>query len=101
VGHGVTSELAAGLRALAQALPAGAAVPVPREALLELLTKGSAPSTDEAPEKMLTAEQVADLLSTPARWVYNHAGQLGGKRLSRRCLRFPETAVRRYLERKG
>jgi hypothetical protein len=34
----MTSELAAGLRSLAEALPAGAAVPVPREWLLELLT---------------------------------------------------------------
>jgi hypothetical protein len=38
----VTPEAAAGLRSLAEALPAGAAVPVPREWLLELLA-GSAP----------------------------------------------------------
>ena len=38
----MTPEAAAGLRTLAEALPAGAAVPVPREWLLELLS-ASAP----------------------------------------------------------
>ena len=87
------------LRALADALPPGSAVPVPREWLLALL---GSPTSEAVPDlladRWLTATQVAELLATPARWVYNHADQLGGKRLSRRCLRFPEAAVRRYLE---
>ena len=41
------------------------------------------------------------MLGTSVRWVYDHAEQLGGKRLSRRCLRFSEAAVRRRLERRG
>jgi hypothetical protein len=52
-------------------------------------------------ERWLTAAQVAELLGVSERWAYDHAEQLGGKRLSRRCLRFSETAVRRYLERRG
>ena len=51
-------------------------------------------------EPMLTAEAVAKQLQTSARWVYDHADELGGKRLSRRCLRFPEAAIRRYVERR-
>ena len=56
----------------------------------------------EAPtgEPMLTPAAVAKQLGTSARWVYDHADELGGKRLSPRCLRFGEEAVRRYLERR-
>ncbi len=54
----------------------------------------------EGGETMLTAEAVAKQLQTSARWVYDHADELGGKRLSRRCLRFPEAAIRRYVERR-
>jgi hypothetical protein len=54
----VTSELATGLRALAEALPAGAAVPVPREWLLELLAgQGSAASAN--PPADPTVEEIA------------------------------------------
>ncbi len=51
-------------------------------------------------ETLLTAAAVAEQLGTSARWVYDHAEELGGKRLTRRCLRFPEAAVRRYVERR-
>jgi predicted DNA-binding transcriptional regulator AlpA len=50
-------------------------------------------------EPLLDAKAVAEQLGTSARWVYDHAQELGGKRLTRRCLRFPEGAVRRYVER--
>jgi hypothetical protein len=99
-------SVAGHLRALAEALPPGSAVTVPCEWLLEVVSNGSAPNADEVPEKMLTAPQVAEMLNiggeeskTPERWVYAHAEKLGGKRLSRRCLRFPESAVKRYLAR--
>jgi len=55
---------------------------------------------ERSPDRSLTAGQVAEMLGTSVRWVYDHADQLGGKRLSRRCLRFSERAVRRYLERR-
>jgi hypothetical protein len=104
----VSPDYRAALLVTAAALPAGSAVPVPREWLLELLSSSPAPAPpDVLTERMLTAEEVAELLNIPKtekgkapRWVYNHADQLGGKRLSRRCLRFPESAVRRYLERR-
>ena len=91
--------LAAGLRALAEALPANTAVPVPREILLELLAGSSVAEATPA-EHMLTAEEVGQLLGTTERWVYSHADQLGGKRLSHRCLRFPESVIHRRMERR-
>jgi len=51
-------------------------------------------------EVLLTPAAVAERLGTSARWVYDHADELGGKRLTPRCLRFPDAAVRRYLERR-
>jgi len=67
---------------------------------------GSKPPEHGAPagetsEPMLAAKQVAALLGTSERWVYDHADQLGGKRLSRRTLRFGQAAVRRWLERRS
>jgi len=61
---------------------------------------GHAPPEPAPPERWLTAAQVAPLLGVSDRWCYDHAEQLGGKRLSRRCMRFSEVAVRRYLERR-
>jgi predicted DNA-binding transcriptional regulator AlpA len=91
----------AALRELAESLPPGTAVLVPREWLLELLqaTNGAPQANGTGSDRMLTAEEAGQLLGTPERWVYNHANQLGVRRLSRRCVRFPESAVRRYLER--
>jgi hypothetical protein len=56
--------------------------------------------SERPPDRMLTAAQVAKILEVSVRWVYDHKQELGGKRLSRRCLRFSETTVRRYLERR-
>lgn len=58
------------------------------------------PPAPPADEPMLTPAAVAQQLGTSARWVYDHADELGGQRLTRRCLRFPDAAVRRYLERR-
>ena len=49
-------------------------------------------------EVLLTPAAVAERLGTSARWVYDHADELGGKRLTPRCLRFPDAAVRRYFD---
>jgi len=91
------------LRHALELLPDGASVTLPRADLLEALgTNGTTPPAPD-PEpggEWLTARDVADLLRTSVRWVYDHAVQLGGKRLSRRCLRFPRAAVRRYMERR-
>jgi predicted DNA-binding transcriptional regulator AlpA len=50
-------------------------------------------------ERLLAADQVAELLGTTVRWVYAHAAELGARHLSRRCVRFAESAIRRRLAR--
>lgn len=95
----MSPDYRAALLLTAQALPAGSAVPVVRETLIELLSAGPAPAP-ESPDRMLTAAEVGNLLGTTERWVYNHADQLGGKRRSRRVLRFPESAIRRCVDRR-
>jgi len=66
----MTPEQVAGLRALAEALPPEAPLPVPSSWLRELLTHRSpAPQLPTPAERMLTAEEVAPLLGTTVRWV--------------------------------
>lgn len=65
---------------------------------LKPLANGEAPSPPAGPEHGLTALQVAERLGVSARWVYAHVDKLGGKRLSRRCVRFPESAIARRLK---
>lgn len=57
------------------------------------------PETD-APglERHLTPEEVAALLQVPMGYPYRHARQLGGVKVGK-YLRFPESAIRRRLER--
>ncbi|MGH2670522.1 MAG: helix-turn-helix domain-containing protein [bacterium] len=49
-------------------------------------------------ERHLTPEEVAALLRVPPGYPYRHARQLGGVKVGK-YLRFPESAVRRRLER--
>jgi hypothetical protein len=58
----VTSDLAAGLRALAEALPAGTPVPVPSEVLLELLDGRKAEGQPDKLPAELTQQEAARLL---------------------------------------
>ena len=94
-------------RRAAEAEREGSSAPVSRvlRAVLEDLRllvpaegngNGARPVADD---RLLTAGEVAALLSTTVRWVYAHAGELGGRRLSRRCVRFSEATVRRRLAR--
>lgn len=53
----------------------------------------------ESRDQLLTAEEVAARLSASTQFVYNHADELGGCRLSERMLRFRESAVDRYVRR--
>lgn len=53
----------------------------------------------EARDLLLTAEDVASRLSVSTQFVYTHADELGGCRLSERMLRFRESAVERYIKR--
>lgn len=50
-------------------------------------------------DRLLSAQEAADLLGVKPRWVYDHADELGGQRLTPRCLRFSERALRRRMER--
>jgi hypothetical protein len=53
-----------------------------------------------AEERYLTPEQVEEMLALPRGYAYDHKGQLGGVKVGK-YLRFPESAVRRRLERRG
>lgn len=96
------------LRVMVEAVPAGGSVTIPRDWLAGELGRapvpadpGDKPRPEPAPaDRWLTAAEVAQRLHTSERWVYDHQAELGGKRLSRRCLRFSEAAVRRYMERR-
>jgi predicted DNA-binding transcriptional regulator AlpA len=50
-------------------------------------------------DRLLTAEEVASRLSASTQFVYAHADELGGCRLSERMLRFRESDVERYVKR--
>jgi len=48
-------------------------------------------------DKLLTPPEAAAILGQTVRWVYRHAPQWAfTRRLSRKCLRFQENALRRY-----
>ncbi len=89
------------LRELAEALPEGAAVPVPRAWLLEILAESvPAPvqtSANEADEQLLTVQEVADRFGLSKDWLYRHWKAVGGVKLGRKVLRFPATALPKYL----
>ena len=92
----MTADLAGALRALAEALPPGTAVPVPRDTLLALL--GPKPADQCPTDQLLTAEQVAARLGASEAWVYRQARRWPfARKLGRRCLRFSETGLDRWL----
>jgi predicted DNA-binding transcriptional regulator AlpA len=41
--------------------------------------------------------EVASMLGMSRKWVYGHARELGGKKISDGALRFPEQGVQRYV----
>ncbi len=91
------------LLAMVEAVPPGGAVTLPRDWLAVLLDAQPPDAETTSPpvqDEMLTAAQVAARLNVTRRWVFDHRDVLGGKQLSRRCVRFPDSAVRRYFERR-
>ena len=62
--------------------------------------QGNGTAARSSVDRWLTADDVAERLATSTRWVYDHVDQLGGRRLSRRCVRFSEAAVHRYVDRR-
>jgi excisionase family DNA binding protein len=100
-------ELVTRLEALAvdaEAMQAQApAAAVIKLVLAELRAVNGSATPPHAPdpaglEPHLTPEQVAEQLQVPAGYPYRHAHQLGGVKVGK-YLRFPESAIRRRLER--
>lgn len=97
----------ADLRRAAELLPFGAFLTLPRDALLAAIADagGAGVATDTPviadPERWLTAEQVAETYHVTRRWCYDHAKALGARHLSRRCVRFPERGIERFLARRN
>jgi excisionase family DNA binding protein len=93
----MTRDLVHGLRALAEALPAGTAVPVPRELLLELLADGGAAEVAPAiaPADLTVAEVAARFgrqRSTVRGWL-ERGDFPGAYRLHGREWRIPAAAL--------
>jgi hypothetical protein len=57
----------------------------------------SPPAAGGQGDRLLSADEVAQLLGVSRRWAYDHFDVLGGRRLSRRCVRFSAAAVERRL----
>ena len=93
----------ADLRRAAELLPPGTGLTLSRESLLEALVAADVSATvatpDAEPERWMDAGEVAGLLNVTPRFCYDHCDQLGGKRLSRRCVRFSSVAVNRFMRR--
>ena len=101
----MTSDLRLALRTLAAALPPGAAVPVPREHLLELLDSPGLDAPTSAPipipaDRLLTAREAAGRLGVSVRYLYAHRQDYPfTRRLPSGAVRFSERALARFLER--
>ncbi len=53
-------------------------------------------------DRLLNVKLAAELLGVTTRWVYDHADELPGtQRLTPRCLRFSENALKRWLEKRS
>jgi integrase len=62
-------------------------------------TAGAAVVADAPPEeRYLTPDEVEKMLALPKGYTYNHKRQLGGVKIGK-YLRFPESGLRRRLER--
>lgn len=101
-------DLALALRTLADALPEGAAVPVPRAWLLALLEAQDvtplpvAAEAAEAPDdRLLTVQEAAKALSVTPDWLYRRSKSLPfARHLSRKQLRFSEQGLRKWAARR-
>jgi excisionase family DNA binding protein len=62
------------------------------------MVQSGSDGTDQAPDRLLTAEQAAALLNVTPRWLYRRSHRLPfTRRLSRRAVRFSETGLQRWL----
>jgi predicted DNA-binding transcriptional regulator AlpA len=106
VVNGTSPSLANRLHTLVSVLPDGAAVTLPVADLRQWIAEDGVkrvPTDADRPaepeDRALTVTEVAELLKTKPRWVYEHA--LGVRRLSRRCVRFSEQSVERWLSQRS
>lgn len=115
--HGILKPAASGgdavplldrVRALVSVLPEAATVTLPVADLRKWIAEEPAPrpatarsDRPEESDRSLTVKQVAERLGVAQRWVYDHGEQLGARRLSRRCVRFSERAVERWLSQRS
>jgi predicted DNA-binding transcriptional regulator AlpA len=76
---------------------------VVQAALLPLLLSGidgadSVPGDSSKDDRLLTPAEAATLMGVKLQWLYRHASQYKfARRLSRKCLRFSEEGLRRWL----
>lgn len=91
------------LRVLVQDSPDGALLTVPRAWLTDLLSDSSPvveQDTPPAPEKWLTADDVAERLGASRAYVYKHVADFPfAKRLPGGAIRFSEKGLTRWMER--
>lgn len=95
-------RLAERIGSIAAALPLNAAITIPASDLRDWIAEEGSylcvePTAAVQPERWLTADECAERLNVTPRWCYDHADELGAKKLSRRCVRFSEKAVTRHM----
>ena len=99
------SDLSMALRTLAEALPSGTPVPVPREHLLTLLdgvwTPRAATTTPTAIDQLLTAQEASKLLGVSPQWLYKSGEARPFKvHVGRRAIRFSKAKIERWVTRR-
>ncbi len=58
---------------------------------------GQRPANGPALDRLLTTDEVAEVVEASTRWVRRHRERLGGRKLDG-LLRFPQSAVQRYVD---
>ena len=102
--HAALAKLTARERVLrvVELMPELPSVTLPRDLLLEAL-RGAEPTPSEpqpstSGDRLLTANQVAEVLGCSPRWVYDNADSLPfTRRIKPGMLRFSEKGLQRYL----
>jgi hypothetical protein len=98
-------KLAERLGSIATLLPDGGTVMIPVCELRQWVAEDgagciAAPAVSSKTDQWLTAEECSAKLHVSTRWCYDHAMELGARKLSRRCVRFSEKALERYMARR-
>ena len=71
---------------------------IERAVLKALSSNGAGASHNNGEDRRLTPPEAAAMLNVSVRWLYRHSKALPfTKRMSRKCLRFSEAGLLRYL----